>query len=342
MKLSAQIKNSIVFLAWCFLVVFAFTFNNHSNWILLFFITTLMIALVIMLFLPINISMEGLSKEMTLTHKEALEVRIYTRTHVRFRLLNIQLNTKVNNMLIQSELKMLPTKKHEILAVNTHILNRGIYEMNSLQLNIRDFIGLMERRVIDDTLKDLIICPKINKSGPFVAEYLDRKFNIQAPYKNRETFDVKLIREYNPGDRMNRIDWKLSSKTNTLIYREYEHENDKPVIFIFVAEDHANAEWMLSLFYTLDVNCFNGTTLQFGLLGNEYIPNPINRDYAELKMCDDFDVGSVRHDAILFSPKRLNLIQNTAQIYCDKQLVVFEQNGVLDIIGEFDESGELK
>ncbi|WP_289943020.1 DUF58 domain-containing protein [Tetragenococcus halophilus] len=79
---------------------------------------------------------------------------------------------------------------------------------------------------------------------------------------------MKKFRPYQPGDRLSQIDWKLSSKQQELVLREYEQEQPIETIFLFYGKNSASFEAMLSLFYSFWQE-FQKDKARFVLLGEQ-------------------------------------------------------------------------
>lgn len=67
-----------------------------------------------------------------------------------------------------------------------------------------------------------------------------------------EVFD---LREYNPGDRLNRIHWKLSSKKDDFIVKEYSCPVDSPAVIFLDLCCHEKSELSLTLYDTMIELC---------------------------------------------------------------------------------------
>ena len=61
----------------------------------------------------------------------------------------------------------------------------------------------------------------------------------ESDHKGNLSSDIKEIREYRPGDRLQRIHWKLSAKTGKLIFREaMEPVRHRIVLTLDLCGDH--------------------------------------------------------------------------------------------------------
>lgn len=112
-----------------------------------------------------------------------------------------------------------------------------------------DFLNLFKKRRLVKLNLDWIVLPEIHPLTASLNLYLKRM--IEKQNSGEHSFNIKRYRSYLPGDSFKQIDWKLSSKKQELIYREYQHYDFAKQILIFYGCASEYFEETLSLFYSL-------------------------------------------------------------------------------------------
>lgn len=116
---------------------------------------------------------------------------------------------------------------------NVTCKNRGFYTIGKLVVDIRDPLGLFERRVVFDRAIDLTVYPKVHDIQSFELPAKEFFGRISVPMQTHEDFtSMKSIREYRVGDNMKRIHWKLSSKMEHPFVKEFDLSADTKVYML--------------------------------------------------------------------------------------------------------------
>ena len=96
----------------------------------------------------------------------------------------------------------------------------GVIKIRSARLNIYDPLRLFRFRTAKNICTDIAVMPEGHEIGGIV-HYTDRvneESDVFSEYKpGDDPSEVFDLREYNQGDKLNRIHWKLSSKKTTLL-----------------------------------------------------------------------------------------------------------------------------
>lgn len=130
----------------------------------------------------------------------------------------------------------------------------GIIKIKTSYLNIYDPLRIFKFRTGKNISAEVVIMPEGHEvSG--IVHYSDRvneESDIFSEYRSgddpSEVFD---LREYNPGDKLNRIHWKLSSKKNEFIVKEYSLPIDVPCSLFLDLKCYKDNDLTLPVFDTL-------------------------------------------------------------------------------------------
>lgn len=130
----------------------------------------------------------------------------------------------------------------------------GVLKIRSAYIVIYDPLRIFKFKIAKNICQDIVILPQGSDIGGVVS-YSDR-FNDEslvfsehrAGDDSSEVFD---LREYNPGDKLNRIHWKLSSKKDEFIVKEYSLPVDSPAAVFVNLRCREDSEYTLPVFDTL-------------------------------------------------------------------------------------------
>jgi uncharacterized protein (DUF58 family) len=102
---------------------------------------------------------------------------------------------------------------------------RGRYRLGPLVVESSDPLGVMRLKRVVDKGQDVIICPATQELPFFQAE--------AGPLRNKllsqEVGAFSGIREYVPGDSLNRVHWRSSAHTGKLIVKEFEVDRSERI-----------------------------------------------------------------------------------------------------------------
>ena len=111
---------------------------------------------------------------------------------------------------------------------------RGAYEIGISELCVYDFFRMFRYRIKMDLFRELFVVPRrlslpVESGGDSRQEETETVV-AQSGQDNTELSD---IRTYQPGDSLRSVHWKLSSKTQDLMVRQYARNADRQT-FLFV------------------------------------------------------------------------------------------------------------
>ena len=192
----------------------------------------------------------------------------------------------------------------------------GIIKIRTAYINLFDPLRIFKFRTGKNIQTEVSVMPEGHEiSG--IVHYTDRvneeseMFSEHRPGDDpSEVFD---LREYNPGDKLNRIHWKLSSKKDEFIVKEYSLPIDVPCALLLDLKCYKDNEMTLPVFDTL-IETF--LSLSQFLLDNErghsvIFFNAAQNQFVELTISDSTDlsaaiaeiINSVRDNLFCQSPE---------------------------------------
>ncbi|MCR5601686.1 MAG: DUF58 domain-containing protein [Ruminococcus sp.] len=192
----------------------------------------------------------------------------------------------------------------------------GIIKIRTAYINLFDPLRIFKFRTGKNIQTEVSVMPEGHEINGIV-HYTDRvneeseMFSEHRPGDDpSEVFD---LREYNPGDKLNRIHWKLSSKKDEFIVKEYSLPIDVPCAILLDLKCYKDNEMTLPVFDTL-IETF--LSLSQFLLDNErghsvIFFNAAQNQFIELTISDSSDlsaaiaeiINSVRDNLFCQSPE---------------------------------------
>ncbi len=102
----------------------------------------------------------------------------------------------------------------------------GIYEVKTEHIIFYDFLGIFGRKSSQLPKTDICVMPKVvDFPDSIIAQTLDDDNDYETdPNAGDDVSEIKEFREYREGDRLSQIHWKLSTKSEELIVKEYEKQ----------------------------------------------------------------------------------------------------------------------
>lgn len=174
----------------------------------------------------------------------------------------------------------------------------GTIKIRTLYLNIYDPLRIFKFKTARNIHTEVTIMPEGHDIGGIV-HYSDRVneesdlFSEHRPGDDpSEVFD---LREYNAGDKLNRIHWKLSSKKDDFIVKDYSLPIDVPCMLFLDLKSYAPSSLALPVLDTL-IETFLSIS-QF-LLDNERCHSAVffnasQNQFAEYSITSSTDLASV-------------------------------------------------
>ncbi|MBO5081758.1 MAG: DUF58 domain-containing protein [Lachnospiraceae bacterium] len=131
---------------------------------------------------------------------------------------------KPNDVVHKLSLPLLPRKKNRIqIPVETAIC--GMLSLEAKALYVSDYLHFITKEIPLPLKMQVPVMPATTDVAlPSTAPVSDglEEFT-ESDHKGNLSSDIKEIREYRPGDRLQRIHWKLSAKLDDLLVKEMAH-----------------------------------------------------------------------------------------------------------------------
>lgn len=110
---------------------------------------------------------------------------------------------------------------------------RGYYEIGEIEVTVRDVFGFfsLKKKIASET--SLLVYPEIINLFTFritTVEQLGELMVKNPAFQDRSR--ISSLRDYREGDFVKSIHWKLSSKLDNLVIKEYENRGDTHVVVL--------------------------------------------------------------------------------------------------------------
>lgn len=130
----------------------------------------------------------------------------------------------------------------------------GIIRIRSACITIYDSLRIFKFRLGKNICENIAILPEghdISGSVSFTDRLNDDSLTYSEYKPGDDPSEVFDLREYAQGDRLSRVHWKLSSKKDELIVKEYSLPVDSPAAVFIDLTCPENSEYTLPLYDTL-------------------------------------------------------------------------------------------
>ena len=249
---------------------YAAVFTNQVGWILLIFATVLgLIECFSFLASPKKIYF-------TNTEKKVLHVGEMTQVHIYMKKSAI-----LPIYFTELQLRFLDNKHALVFAhyfgweqeitIQWQPQTRGVIERQRIAVTTQDFLQLFKKAYIHGFNVDWLVLPAPHPLTGMELSFLETMMQKQVFGEN--SYTIKKFREYQAGDSLKQIDWKISSKLDELVFREYDLYEPIQWKFIFYGVESEYFEQTLSLFYTLYQRYQDDVT--YILVGTDVAPTPV-------------------------------------------------------------------
>ena len=133
------------------------------------------------------------------------------------------------------DVESLGSRSERVAALGPWPARRGIHRLAAQTVAAEDPLGLVRgRRLFGDTLA-LTVSPRLAHlaSCDLYAGMGVRRAGRSRRLPTVDASEFRSIRPHNPGEPLNRVDWKATAKTGTLMLRELEDVADGGVAVLF-------------------------------------------------------------------------------------------------------------
>ncbi|MBR2283352.1 MAG: DUF58 domain-containing protein [Ruminococcus sp.] len=160
-----------------------------------------------------------------------------------------------NNQINEFELFM-PVQASNSQSVAFRLSSKycGIVNIRCKEIYIYDPLRIFRFRAAEDICTEIAVMPESREVSGRIS-YSDRVSEESTVFSEHKPGDdpseVFDLRGYNPGDRLNRIHWKLSSKKDEFIVKDYSLPVDIPAILFLDLKCYEDSSYTLPVFDTL-------------------------------------------------------------------------------------------
>ena len=270
-----MLKTKIIYF---FIIIgsFLFTILYSDYFPLAIFITVLLLPIVLNIIIRIinkNISLDIQSNNVLENKDEEISIKIFIKNNSIFPALNGELklsyyNKFSNNKEIEYINFPINSKERESITFKIKSKYCGKLIIEAESLKIYDYLTISSVKKKLNKSKEIIILPNIYNLS-FFNKVLDVNSldgeNFSKDKSGDDPSEVFNIREYVEGDKIQRIHWKLSSKVNNIMIKEYSQPiSNSSIIIVEFCEDKNNINIIQGIIET-------AISLSYMLLSYNYI-----------------------------------------------------------------------
>lgn len=133
----------------------------------------------------------------------------------------------------RTQLSLIPFGSY-VIEKTLSFAYRGSYEIGVSELCFYDCFRLFRYRVKPGLFRELFVMPRrLQLAAQSGGDRQQNETETVVLLKGQDNTELSDIRDYQPGDSLRSVHWKLSSKTQDLMVRQYARNADKQV-FLFV------------------------------------------------------------------------------------------------------------
>lgn len=292
---------TLIFLYWV-------TFNSETGWYLFLFFTLFIIFDSLLMFQSVKkVKLKPLNLSSTNVGKKQL-IKLQLTTDQKKKVFFPVLIIRCEELEIEERLIFF-FKRNYTWQVEWTPKKRAVLESVTIEVISSDFFGFLTKSKTHSQQTRILILPESLSRTERLLKIIPPNFSRNL--FGEPTFNLEKIKPYVPGESMKKIDWKLSSKRQELMVKEYEEYETNPLMFIFYGRASKNFESMLAYFYTLyqDVQT---KEVSFFLVGDG-VSSQESIDIADFSKLEAKESpGTIpyqkNHQIIIFTPRQTKLL----------------------------------
>ena len=234
-----------------------------------------------------KITVSFVSKTASIVVNNDIIMEVSLKNPTWFSFLNCELSFKYSNLYypldsLHNLSLSAPLKKNNTCVFKLNTRYSGICEITYFNFRITDPLHLYTRCFNDAKTFYIPVLPKLNsKTYPvFPESFLDTENDDIAVSKGSLNQELKEIREYRPGDRLQNIHWKLSSKMDDLLVKEMQESASRTLCLLpeLSSEDIENTlstvwsymNYLISanLFFGICITNYNSSEIEYCMISN--------------------------------------------------------------------------
>lgn len=233
-----------------------------------------------------------------------------------------------NNQINEFEL-LFPLQARNTQRVTFQLSSKycGILKIRSVYINIYDPLRMFRFRTGKNITTEIVVMPEIHEINGAI-DYTDREIEESSVFSENTAGDdpseVFDLRDYVMGDKLNRIHWKLSSKKDELIVKDYSMPVDVPCMLFLNLKCYEDSEYTLPVFDTLVETLISVS--QF-LIENERIHTIVYYNASMREFCET-DITSP--EILAHTVKNL-ILSISDNLYCEPPEKYFQTNSNISL-----------
>lgn len=139
-------------------------------------------------------------------------------------LINDQSDLNISTRQVYSFLVTLKGKEKKEISYSICGKKRGLYLIGPTTLKFTDISGIFSFEMEIDTKREIIVFPNIYKfyELPYKSQQPQGAFKNKLPIYEDVSL-IKGLKEYQPGDELKRINWKISARQNKILVNTYQY-----------------------------------------------------------------------------------------------------------------------
>jgi len=230
-----------------------------------------------------------------------------------------------NNQITTFEL-YLPIQSRNSQRVTFQISSRfcGIIKIKNSQLVIFDPLRIFKFKTAKNIHTEVAVIPEgqdIDGTINYTDRINDESDNFSEHKPGDDPSEVFDLREYIPGDKLNRIHWKLSSKKDEFIVKEYSLPIDVPCMLFLNLKCYDDSDYTLPVFDTLVESLLSVS--QF-LIANERAHQVV---YFNAKQ-KDFVERNIENTEMLGDMIKELVLSVNDNLYCESPEAYFTEHNI--------------
>lgn len=233
-----------------------------------------------------------------------------------------------NNQINEFEL-LFPVQARNTQRITFQLSSKycGILKIRSAYIDIYDPLRIFRFRTGKNIQTEIAVMPEIHDVNGAIS-YTDRESEESSVFSENTAGDdpseIFDLRDYIIGDKLNRIHWKLSSKKDELIVKEYSMPVDVPCMLFLNLKCYEDSEYTLPVFDTLVETLISVS--QF-MIENERIHTIVYYN-AESR---DFNEVNITSPEVLSATVRNIILSISDNLYCEPPERYFQVNSNISL-----------
>ena len=181
---------------------------------------------------------------------EKLPVTLFIHRKRRTPMGVIKVTLRIKNYLFQETKEMVlnlqtEEKREMVFAYSPEVMESGKIIIEAVQMEFYDLMGMFcWKKEINIVNEIFVHPPEIQMNVGLSKRKESKNFGkLYHPFKKgQDVSEISNLREYVPGDEINRIHWKLSAKFDKMIIKEFGYPANYDTLILYEVMKEANGQ----------------------------------------------------------------------------------------------------